>query len=88
MAKQSKQRKRKPITAARAAQVSIKPQPIARELTLLSEAEDRTRRSRYTIWRQVKAGQFPRPIKLGFRRIAFRTADIDAVVAGTWSAGR
>jgi predicted DNA-binding transcriptional regulator AlpA len=84
MAKKSK--RRKPIAAARAAQASIKPQPVAHELTLLSEAEQRTRRSRYTIWRQVKARQFPQPIKLGFRRIAFRTADIDAVVAGTWSA--
>ena len=84
MAKKSKRRK---PTTARAAQVSIMPQPIAHELTLLSEAEQRTRRSRYTIWRQVKARQFPQPIKLGFRRIAFRTADIDAVVAGTWSAG-
>jgi hypothetical protein len=60
MAKKSNQRK--PIAVARAAQASIKPQPTAHELTLLSEAEARTRRSRYTIWRQVKAGQFPKPI--------------------------
>jgi prophage regulatory protein len=31
-----------------------------------------------TLWRKVKAGSFPKPIKLGENITAWRVADIDA----------
>jgi prophage regulatory protein len=55
-----------------------------RELLLRDEVEHVTRLSDTTIWRLEKQGLFPDRIKIGFRRVAWRTADIDAFVRGTW----
>lgn len=36
--------------------------------------------SRTTLWRMVKAGTFPKPVKLSPRRIGWRRADLHAWV--------
>jgi predicted DNA-binding transcriptional regulator AlpA len=40
--------------------------------------------SRTTRWRLRKLNQFPEPVRFGRKRMAYRAADIAAVVAGTW----
>jgi prophage regulatory protein len=40
--------------------------------------EDRTTLDRITIWRKVRDGSFPQPIKISERRIAWREADVEA----------
>jgi len=40
------------------------------------EVEERSSLSRSTIWRQVQSGQFPRPIRIGARRVAWRESDV------------
>ena len=37
--------------------------------------------SRCTLARWIKAGRFPQPIKVGPRRVAWRTLDVDAWLA-------
>ena len=37
--------------------------------------------SRATIWRKVKDGKFPQPVRIGVRGIRWRRADIDAWLA-------
>lgn len=51
---------------------------------LLSSAvvQDRTSLSRATIWRRVRSGEFPAPLKLGPNRIAWRESDVDNWIAG------
>jgi predicted DNA-binding transcriptional regulator AlpA len=53
-----------------------------RELLLLPEVAERTRLSDTTLWRLEKAGRFPKRIKIGFKRVAWRAIDIDAWIAG------
>ncbi|WP_081856756.1 AlpA family transcriptional regulator [Sphingobium sp. DC-2] len=50
----------------------------ARTGRLLSrpEVEAETRLSRSTIYRQIEAGQFPRPIRVGIRAVAWWESDI------------
>jgi prophage regulatory protein len=55
-----------------------------RELLLRDEVEHLTRLSDTTIWRLEKQGLFPERLKIGFRRVAWRVADIDAFVRGAW----
>ena len=38
--------------------------------------------NRVTIWRQVKAGRFPKPVKISQRAIAWRAEDIVAWAEG------
>lgn len=38
--------------------------------------------SKSTVWRALRAGEFPRPIRLSARRLAWVAADIEAWVAG------
>jgi prophage regulatory protein len=74
-------RARKP---KRDAGVALK--PVSHELLLVDEVTTRARVSRWTLWRLEKAGRFPRSVKIGFKRIAWRAAEIDAYIAGNWVA--
>ena len=49
---------------------------------------DRARLSDTTLWRLEKVGRFPKRVKIGFKRVAWRAAEIDAWVSGTWSAAQ
>jgi prophage regulatory protein len=51
--------------------VLLKPAEVQRRLTL----------DRVTIWRKVRAGTFPEPIKISENRIAWREADVEAFIA-------
>jgi predicted DNA-binding transcriptional regulator AlpA len=59
---------------------------LGRELMLDCEVDRVVPLSRTTRWRLRKLNppQFPQPVKLGRKRVAYRAADIAAVVAGTW----
>ena len=48
----------------------------AERLLTASEVEERSSLSRSTIWRQVHSGQFPSPIRIGARRVAWRESDV------------
>jgi len=41
-----------------------------------------------TLWRKVKAGTFPKPVKLSERVTAFRVGDVRAWIAAQTEAGR
>lgn len=72
-----------------------KPRPTPKELLPSSDVEllmlpavmARTRLSDTTIWRLERARRFPARIKIGFRRVAWRKADIDAWICGKAAAG-
>ena len=49
------------------------------------EVEAYLRVSETTIWRQERLGKFPRRVHLAPKRIAWRTPEIVAFAAGTWS---
>ena len=53
------------------------------------EVTDRTGLSRATIWRRVKAGDFPAPFRLGNRSkaVGWRDDEIEAWIAGLQRAG-
>lgn len=53
-----------------------------RKLLRLPQVKDLTGLSRATIYRYVDAGEFPRPVKLGPRAIAWHASDIDGWIAG------
>ncbi len=55
------------------------------ELLLVDQVVALARMSRWTLRRLEQAGRFPSPVKIGFKRIAWRAADIEAWRAGTWS---
>lgn len=59
---------------------------LGRELMLDCEVDQVVPISRATRWRLRKLSppQFPEPVRLGRKRVAYRVADIAAVVAGTW----
>ena len=38
--------------------------------------------SRTDLWRKVKSGKFPAPVKLGEQRIAWRASDIAGFISG------
>ena len=46
------------------------------------EVEDLTRLSKATLYRMIKSGTFPRPIKLGPRAVGWLRQEIDEWVAG------
>jgi prophage regulatory protein len=79
----AKQKSRQPRGARRVKQSPLPLAPEARrELLLLGEVIERTRISDRTLSRLEKAGRFPKRVKIGFKRIAWRAADIDAWIAG------
>ncbi len=45
-------------------------------LLRIQDVERLTHRSRSSIYRDVKSGQFPPPVKIGKRAVAWRHADI------------
>ena len=51
------------------------------QLLLLREVLLRTRLSSTTIWRLEKSGRFPKRLKIGVKRVAWRSADVDAWLA-------
>jgi prophage regulatory protein len=70
-------RKHKPVVSLVAAQTIAGP-----ALLLEHEVVERVRLSRCTIWRLEKVGRFPKRVKIGFKRVAWRAAEIDAWIAG------
>ncbi len=44
----------------------------------LPEVEDRTGKSKSTIWAAIKNGTFPKPIKLGPRAVGWLESEIEA----------
>ena len=55
------------------------------ELLLMPEVTARARLSGTTLWQLEKAGRFPKRQKIGFKRVAWRAAEVDASIAGRWS---
>jgi len=53
---------------------------MAARLVTLAEASERTTLSRRQIYRQINAGDFPRPIRISKRRIAFSDRQLDQYV--------
>lgn len=49
-----------------------------RRLLRATEVYSRTALSRASIWRMVKAATFPKPVTLGYNRIAWLESDVDA----------
>lgn len=44
------------------------------------EVMDRVSWSRTTLWRKVRAGEFPRPLQLGANSIGFYEHEVDAAI--------
>lgn len=53
-----------------------RPAPRAHQFLLLDEVIDRVKLSRRTIYNKIDSGEFPKPVSLGARRIAFVEAEI------------
>ena len=53
-----------------------------RKLLRLPQVLDLTGLSRASIYRYVDAGDFPRPVKLGARAVAWRASDVEAWIEG------
>ncbi len=77
-------RKKKAARPKPLAIVAASPSP--HELLLIDEVTNRARLSDTTLWRLEKVGRFPKRVKIGFKRVAWRATEIDAWVAGTWVA--
>lgn len=56
----------------------LHPSTPPRRLLRASEVYSRTALSRASIWRMVKAATFPKPVTLGYNRIAWLESDVDA----------
>ena len=54
----------------------------------LSEVIARTAKGKSTIWAAIKAGKFPKPIKIGPRAIAFIESEIEAQIQSYIEASR
>lgn len=54
---------------------------LSRNLLLKPEVRARTRLSDSTLWRCVRAGTFPPPIKLGERRVAWYEDEVDGWIS-------
>jgi len=50
---------------------------VAERMLTLGDVRDRTTFSKTHIYRLINAGSFPRPVKIGPRRIAFVEREID-----------
>ena len=51
---------------------------MADKLLTWNQVDDLTPFSRVHLWRLIKAGQFPAPLQVGKRRVAFRESEINA----------
>ena len=49
----------------------------SRRILRLPKVLEMTGLSRTSVWRQIKAGTFPKPVKLGPRAVGWRASDID-----------
>lgn len=56
----------------------VQPTTPPRRLLRATEVYSRTALSRASIWRMVKAATFPKPVTLGYNRIAWLESDVDA----------
>ena len=56
--------------------------PTADRLLRRQEVERRCQLSRSTIYRLMRAGQFPEPIRIGPRAVRWSQQEIDAYLAG------
>ena len=54
----------------------------------LPSVVDITGRSRAAIYRDIAAGQFPRPVQLGVQSVAWRKSDLDQWIASRPQAAR
>jgi predicted DNA-binding transcriptional regulator AlpA len=59
-----------------------------RRLLRLPAIQQRVPWSRSTIWRKVRAGEFPQPIRLGGNSIAWLEDEVQAWIAARISASR
>lgn len=57
----------------------IRPQP--RAILRQKAVETLTGRSRSSIWRDVRTGSFPKPVRIGQRAIGWFADEIDAYIA-------
>lgn len=65
---------------------SIKPIDLAEfePLMTVSEVLTATRLSPATLYRRVRAGTFPQPVRYSQRVARYRKSDIIAFISGTW----
>lgn len=54
---------------------TVDPKP--KRLIRAAEVYDRTALSRASVWRRVRLGAFPKPVTLGYNRIAWVESEID-----------
>lgn len=59
-----------------------------KNLLSLASVKAKTSRSRSAIYLAIKQGTFPKPIRIGARRIAFLEDEIDAWIASKIAASR
>jgi prophage regulatory protein len=72
------------VTAAAGSAVATSPSPqVPSQRQLLRESEvcGRTRKHRSSVWRDVRSGAMPSPVRLGPNSIAWYADEIDAWVA-------
>jgi prophage regulatory protein len=50
----------------------------AERLIFLGEVQRRVPLHRVTLWRLVRSGEFPAPVKVGARRVAWRESEVRA----------
>jgi predicted DNA-binding transcriptional regulator AlpA len=55
-----------------------------KELLFEHEVTERTRLGHAQLWRLERANRFPKRRKIGFKRVAWRTTEVDAWIDGTW----
>ncbi len=72
-----------PVTAVDSPAATVPPQQAPSQRQLLREAEvcARTRRHRSSLWRDVKSGSMPSPIRLGPNSIAWYEDEISEWIA-------
>jgi prophage regulatory protein len=54
---------------------------MAEMLERLQKVRERCALSRSELYRRIKTGEFPRPVALGLRAVAWRSSDVDAWIS-------
>lgn len=54
---------------------------MAEILERMEKVRERTALSRSELYRRIKIGEFPRPVAIGLRAVAWRSSDVDAWIA-------
>lgn len=57
------------------------PTPTRQSILRKRDVLARTQISSASLYRKLKAGEFPKPVKLGARSVGWRDTDIDAYIA-------